>query len=327
MSYNQKKSSNSSIFYILGILALLGLSGYLWYTNNNLKTELTTQNKTLANLQNVHTTLEAEYNDALQRIESLRDESAELGEMIDSQKEELAQQKKKINNLIWTRNELDKAKEEIASIQGMTAGYINEINELKTSLASLQVANSKLSEEKEVLITNLDEQKIKTAEVEEERIVLVKNVETKEKEISDLSNTVDIATAIKVNWLQVTGHQLKDDGKLKGKKKAKDINVLRICYKTETNVVATPGEETFFVRYIDPAGKTIAVEEAGSGVITNKLTDQQVKYTVSGGVDYQNKDTESCMDWHAEYPFTKGIYAVEIYNKGYLTGKGDFKMK
>jgi len=327
MSYNQKKSSGSSIFYILGLLALLGLSGYLWYSNTNLKSEISSQNNKFSELQNVHNELDKEYTVALENIESLRDDSAELNEMIARQTTELSAQKKKINNLIWTKNELNTARDEIAAIQGMTAGHLNEINELKSKIASLEVSNTKLTQEKDVLITNLDEQKIMTAEVEEARTVLVKNVEKKEDEISNLNNTVDIASAIKVNWLQVSGHQLKDDGKLKKKKKAKDINVLRICYKTETNVVASAGEETFYVRYIDPQGKTISVEDAGSGILTNKLTDQQVKYTVSGRLDYQNKDAESCVDWNADYPFAKGVYAVEIYNKGYLTGKGDFKLK
>ena len=330
MSYDQKNSSSKSggsIFYILGLLALGGLSAYLWFNNSNLKTELNSQTKQFSELKTVHSELETTYHSSLESIQSLRDESKELNTLIDDQKKELAAQKQKINNLIWTKNELGKAREEIAAIQGMTAGYISEINDLKSKIASLETSNTKLTQEKEVLITNLDEQKIKTAEVEEARTVLVKNVEKKESEIAELNNTVDIASAVKINWLQVTGHQLKDDGKLKGKRKAKDINVLRICYKTETNVVTTAGEETFYVRYVDPQGKTIAVEDAGSGVITNKLTDQQVKYTVAGTVNYQNKDAESCVDWHAEYPFTKGEYAVEIYNKGYLTGTGDFKMK
>ena len=178
-----------------------------------------------------------------------------------------------------------------------------------------------------MLITNLDEQKIKTAEVEEAKEVLVKNVAQKESEISTLSNTVDIASAIKINWLQVTGHQMKDDGTLKSKKKAKDIDVLRICYKTETNVTTVAGEEEFHVRYIDPQGQTIAIADDGSGVITNKLTDQQVKFTTSNTLNYQNADAESCVDWQSDYPFVKGVYAVEIYNKGFLTGKGDFKLK
>ncbi len=331
MSYDQKNTSKSksggSILLLLGLFAFAALSGYFWYNNNNLKTELSAQNKQFSELKTVHSELETTYHSSLESIQSLRDESKELNTLIDDQKKELAAQKQKINNLIWTKGELGKARDEIAAIQGMTAGYITEINDLKSTIASLQTSNSKLTQEKEVLITNLDEQKIKTAEVEEAKTILVKNVEKKESEIAALNNTVDIASAVKINWLQVSGHQLKDDGKLKGKKKAKDVNVLRICYKTETNVVTTAGEETFHIRYVDPQGKTIAVDDAGSGVLTNKLTDQQVKYTVSGSLDYQNKDAESCVDWHAEYPFTKGEYAVEIYNKGYLSGTGDFKLK
>ena len=326
MSYDRKKKSNS-IWYILGLFLLAGLSGYLYFNNNNLKTELNAKNKQFSELQNVNNKLDTEYQTALESIESLRDDSKELNELINSQKAELTDQKKKINNLIWTKNELNEARNEIASFQSLTAGYVNQINELKSDIASLQTDNTNLRAEKSTLITNLDEQKIKTAEVEEARGVLVKNVAQKESEISGLSNTVDIASAIKVNWLQVTGHQLKGDGSLKSKRKAKDIDVLRICYKTETNVVADSGEETFHVRYIDPQGKTIAVADAGSGLITNKLTDQQVKFTTSNSINYQNNDAESCVDWHADYPFTKGAYAVEIYNKGYLTGKGDFNLK
>jgi len=327
MSYNEKKSSSTSLLLILGILAFMGLSGYLWYTNNNLKTELNAKNSQFSELQGVHNELDTQYQAALESIESLRDDSKELNELINSQKAELADQKKKINNLIWNKNELGKARDEIATFQGLTAGYLNEINGLKSQIATLQTNNVKLTEEKDVLMVNLDEQKIKTAEVEEAKEQLVKNVSKKESEILDLANTVDIASAIKINWLQVTGHQMKDDGTLKSKKKAKDIDVLRICYKTETNVTAPAGEETFNVRFIDPQGQTIAIAENGSGVLTNKLTDQQVKYTTSSSLDYQNTDAENCVDWQSDYPFVKGVYGVEIYNKDYLTGKGDFKLK
>jgi len=324
MSSNKK---SSSIGWILACLLFLGAAGYFWYNGNNLKTELAMQEKTFKELEATHNELDTEYQNALESIESLRDESKELNDLIDSQKAELAEQKKKINGLIWTRKELDKAKTEIASIQGMADGYMVQINDLKSQIAGLEMKNTKLTEEKEVLMVNLDEQKVKTQEVEEARKVLVSNVQTLETAKSDLENTVDIASAVKVNWLQVTGHQLKDDGKLKSQRRAKRINTLRICYKTETNVVASAGTETFFVRYIDPLGETISIEDAGSGMLTNKLTDDQVKYTTSGTLDYNNQDAESCMDWHSNYPFQSGLYGVEIYNKGYMVGKGDFKFK
>ena len=138
MSYNEKKSSGGSLFYILGLIALLCLSGYLWYSNNNLKTELNTKNSQFSDLQNVHNELDTEYQAALESIESLRDDSKELNELINSQKAELADQKKKINNLIWTKNELGKARDEIYTFQSLTAGYLNEIYGLKSQIASLQ---------------------------------------------------------------------------------------------------------------------------------------------------------------------------------------------
>ncbi|MCB9328527.1 MAG: hypothetical protein H6572_07545 [Lewinellaceae bacterium] len=83
---------------------------------------------------------------------------------------------------------------------------------------------------------------------------------------------MDIANAIKINFLEVKGYEVKDDGKIKEKSKAKDVDMLRICFLTETNVVTPAGDKTFYVRYINPMGETVYLESEGSGVLVNKLT-------------------------------------------------------
>ena len=96
---------------------------------------------------------------------------------------------------------------------------------------------------------------------------------------------------------------------------------------TETNVIAPAGDERFYVRIIDPVGETMAVESLGSGIIEDKMSGAKVRYTQSGTLDYKNDDATGCIDWKPNYSFIKGNHTVEIYNKGYKVGKGDFTLK
>lgn len=322
--------SNKSSFTgwaIAIIIGLLGLNAYQWYNTTELKKVNTQKQAELFEIEKVQAELEKDYQDALESIENLRDDSKELNNLIDNQKKELAEQKKRISGLIWTSRELDKAREEIAQIQGITNGYINEINTLKSQNQQLMASNKVLEEEKVVLTNNLETEIQEKTEIAEARAVLV----SEKKELSalkkELDEKVEVASAVKINWLQVQGYQLKDNGEMKKKKKAKDVDVFRICYKTETNVTTPPGEETFYVRYITPQGETLAVESLGSGVLTNKQTGDEVRYSGSGTIDYNNEDTEGCIDWQLNFDPPKGLYEVELYNKGFLCGKGSFQLK
>lgn len=322
--------SNKSSFTgwaIAIIIGLLGLNAYQWYNNTELNKVNTQKQAELFEIEKVQAELEKDYQDALESIENLRDDSKELNSLIDNQKKELAAQKKRISGLIWTSRELDKAREEIASIQGIADGYINEINSLKAQNQQLVASNKVLTEEKVVLTNNLETEIKEKEEIAEARAVLVSEKEELSALKKELDEKVEVASAIKVNWLQVQGYQLKDNGEMKKKKKAKDVDVFRICYKTETNVTSPAGEETFYVRYITPQGETLAVESLGSGVLTNKMTGEEVRYSGSGTVEYNNEDTEGCIDWQINFAPPKGIYEVEMYNKGFLCGKGSFKLK
>ena len=127
--------------------------------------------------------------------------------------------------------------------------------------------------------------------------------------------------------MQVQGYELKDDGKIKKQKKAKKIEMLRTCFTTESNYVTAAGEKEFFIRIVDPSGKTLALEESGSGVLTNKLDNSQVRYTTSGTIQYDNTDTEGCIDWTPNFKLAKGEYQIQMYNNSYIVGKGSFKLK
>lgn len=322
-----KSKNNLAAWAIIAIIALIGLNGYQWFTNSQLKSQNIKQSTELVELEKVQAELDQDYNNALESLEDMRGDNKELNNLIESQKTELRSQKDKINNLIWTKRELNKAKDEIAKMNSQAAQYVSEISKLREENDMLTANNSKLTQQNANLSQQYQNELRAKTEIEEARAVLAAEKERLAKTNEELDVKVDMANAIKINFMQVQGYQKKDNGKLKKKKKAKDINYIEVCFTTETNMVTSAGKKEFQIRLIDPVGETVAREDMGSGVLTNKLDNTQVRYTASGVIDYNNEDTEGCIAWSFQDRLPKGVYDVEIYNNGFNVGKGTYKMK
>ncbi len=317
-------SSNVITGAIIALLLLL--SGYLWYQNGELKKANQEQVVEFAELQKVQEELDADYQEALENIEGLRTDNQELNALIDNQKEELKAQKAKINNLIWTKRELNAAREEIAKFESLTAGYLAQISDLTARNELLANENTKLIKDVQVLNTNLTAEKELSADLEEARTILVSEKEKLSSHNKQLSEKVELGSAIKINYISFEGGQVKDDGSWKRRKLKKRMDIMRTCFRTETNVVVPAGEETFYIRIINPRGETVMDDNLNSGEITDKITGKTYRYTMSGTLTYNNEDTEACMDWNPPGTIEKGDYRIEIFNKGYKVGSGDFKI-
>jgi cytoskeletal protein RodZ len=327
MNMNSKTRQNFTAWAIVAIIGLLGLNAYQWFMNSQLKTQNTSQQSNLLELEKAQAELDQDYQDALERLEELRGENKEANDLIDAQKKELEIQKGKISEMIWTKRELGKAKDEIAKLNAQVTEYVAQITSLKNENAELSTANNQLASSNQELSANLEMTKKEKEEIAQARAVLASDKEKLSKSNEALSSKVDMANAIKINFMEVKGFEVKDNGKLKDKSKAKDIEMLRICFTTETNLVTPSGSKKFFVRIINPQGETVAQEDRGSGVLTNKLNNTQIRYTTSGDIQYDNKDTNGCIDWTLGDKLSKGVYDCELYNNGYMVGKGKFTLK
>ena len=103
---------------------------------------------------------------------------------------------------------------------------------------------------------------------------------------------------------------------------------MKWCFDALENRVIEGGDETFYIRVIDPTGVAIATTSGGGGVL--KLTDgREVQYTTTTTAPFKNDMQNVCMTWDSKGNTTlaKGKYLIEIYNKGYLAGKSDFELK
>ena len=318
-----KKDNQQNIIAIaatVGVI-LLGVIGWLAYSNITKANKLEQTVYELQESNNLRSELEVQYNQAISDLESQKTTNEELNAIIDQQKEELEAQKRKIAGLLSAKGKLKKARIEIENLKAQVGGYLAQIEELKAANEMLATENQNLNEEKNKLAADLDS---KTAENEMLNEVKTKLVSEKE----DLSKKVSIASVIKMKNVKVEGMKIKNSGKAVVTNRSKQVDKVKVCFTTLDNDVVNPGTERFFIRLINPRGETLAIEDMGSGTLTNKATGEEIRYTQLEEVDYSNEETNSCLYWQpTNLSFIPGTYTVEIYNKGYLAGMGSFSLK
>ena len=307
----------------VAIIALLGLSAFLIYTKVNQDKLIKGQNAELIESTKVKADLEKTYYQALSDLEEMRGNNSELNAMIETQKTELKKQKDKIDGLIRTSKDLDKAREEI----GRLRQYVTEVEELKKQNAALRDTNVSLSSQRDELVIAVQQERLTNEELVTEKTTLTSRNESLAQEREILARKVDIASSIKVSEISATGYKVRSTGKESDSKKAKSIDGLKICFNTTNNVIVSSGMETFYIRVINPLGEVMAIQDLGSGNINLSSTNESIQYTQSVEIEYSNEPAPGCINWQPGIPFETGTYQVEIYNKGFLAGKGSFTLK
>lgn len=307
----------------VAIIALLGLSAFLIYTKVNQDKLIKSQNSELIEETRLKADLEKEYYKALSDLEEMRSNNSELNAMIETQKTELKAQKDKIATMITTAKDLQKAREEIARLRV----FVTEVENLKKQNAALRDTNSLLLNQRQELSLQVEQGKVTNEELATSRNALATEKEQLQKDKEALAHKVNIASSIKVSDISASGYYVKGSGKEKDSNKAKSIDGVKICFKTKENVVAEKGKEKFYIRLINPLGEVMAIQDLGSGNITLTNTGESIQYTQFVELDYANDIMPGCVNWQPGTAFETGTYQIEIYNKGFQSGKASFTLK
>lgn len=264
--------------------------------------------------------LENQYNEAITELDALKSDNEQINALIDQQKAELMSQKNDIANLMRDKRKYDAARAEIRNLKERLAGYVAEIEQLQSESEMLAQENVMLKDERDQL-----NQTLQAKLGENEELTLAKAQLVNEKE--DLAKSVEIGSVVQVKGVKVTPQKVRKSGKTADQKAAKRTDQLKVCFTTIVNELAKPGTEKFFIRIINPSGETLAIDDLGSGIIKDSQTGEQVQFTQVAEYDYMNDETQLCFNWKPDTSFDSGNYEVEIYNKGYLAGKGNFSLK
>ena len=328
MITNDKSRQRLLAIAAIIIVALLLVNAFLLFNKYNQAQVIEQKQSVIDESDRLKLEMEKQYNEALSELEEMRTASEELNTIIDQQKAQLKQQREKINKLLLQGGNLDRARAEIKKLTVQVNEYISRIQKLKAENEGLKGENQTLAAKTQQLSENLETERNRNEELATEKQQLEKETTQQSQQIARLSDKVNIASVIKVKNVSVLGMKERDNGKIVKKRYAKNVEQLKICFSLEANYVANPGMEKFFVRIINPIGETMAIDDLGAGVLVDKSTGDEVRYTSAAEYDYQNAEMEHCFNWNpAVGNFQKGDYQVEIYNKGHLAGNGSFNLK
>ncbi len=317
MENSNAKTRNMAIIGVL-IAGLLGSNIY-WMMNNTAKTEtITQQTQAIDEAANVKAELEKQYYESLSQLESLRSSNTELNKVLDSQKAQLAQQHAKIDDLIRNKKDLGKAREELSSLKGQVAQYMAEIDRLKGDNKALTERVTVIETEKTQLQTTVAAKTEQIAQTEKEKADIAAAKAQVETQNEALSKKVNRGSVIEVSDIQTIN--------VNSKGKKSNIFTKTKGYKTSmklrANEVTDGGDETFYVSIVDPLGEVMA-DEANQVLELNNH--EKVRYTKAVKTSYSNKEAALNFDWGNDKKLKSGTYEINIYNKGFLCGKGTYK--
>ena len=199
-----------------------------------------------------------------------------------------------------TQAELSEAKRLISSLNGDIEGY-------KEQVTVLQQQNTHLTAEKAIVTQQRDRAQ--------------KDFDSSTLVIKQKEDMIDVASTLHASNFNITGINEKSNGREKTTSTAKRVDLLRISFDLDENMVAQSGEKELYVCITAPDGTPIAVQALGSGTFTTR-DGAEKPYTQKVNVNYtQNKRQTVSFDWKSNSDFGTGNYKIEVYNNGFKVGE------
>ena len=224
-----KGKSNQRLSTILWVLLGASIIGnaYLLMDRSNMSEKATMQAQKITEAEQLNTELEKQYYEALSDLEEMRGDNDELNTMIETQKEELKQQKNKIASLIRNGQDLKAARAELAVLKTQAQEYVAKIEELQAENEQLTEVNLTLKKEKTELTEQVEESMRVNDELTTAKAALISEKEVLTKENSELEAKVNVASVVNVENIQVSGIKLSKSGKAREKPRPIKSIILR----------------------------------------------------------------------------------------------------
>jgi len=333
MSFSKDSKQKLTAIAAVIILLLLATNAVLLYNNYQKSNDITKISSELSETEKLRAELVKEHYAALDDLDAMKGENEEMNALIETQKEDLRKQERKVRSLLnsgkKTKAELEDIRAQINQISLQRDQYLSELNKMKEENQILVSQNSQLTEDKNNLTTQVTEERMMKEELATAKAVLTSEKEDLSSRNANLTKTVTRASVVEIKDLNVTGYKIRGSGKEVKRKSAKSIDQLKVCFTARPNAVAQDSREDFYVRLVNPQGETLAVESMGSGIMTPMEGGQEMRYTHLKTIDYTSSDdNNACFTWKpTDAKFVSGTYSVEVYNKGYLSGTNTFTLK
>ncbi len=290
----EKQQNNSSLKVVIIVLSLLlaGSLGWMYKMSTESKTK---EVKLMSEKDQLLADLKAQKESYDQAIE----ENTGL-------KGDLEAERAKIVELIA---KVEKSDGNAASMAKFKTLYVK----LKREHDALIAENNKLKEENGVLTTQRDS--TRSALTESKRYN-----DTLTAQNSNLSQKVEKAQKLTITNLTTKTFKKRSSGKLIETDKARRVDQIDIAFTIAGNEVAIAGDKTYYVQVIDPKNNVIGEKKVES------FDGQTLTYSFATTAKYENKTMDVKQSLMGQ-DFEKGLYQVNVFDKGTLVSNSSFTLR
>ncbi len=288
----EKPRKKTPVFLIILVIALVCAVGYLGYTYYELKKQSEIEK---AELTRQRENLETELMEIYVEYDSLKSENDTMNIKLQAEQERIERLLKISANNIYKIRIYEK---ELRTIRKVLRSYVVQID-------SLNMANEELRAE------NLEVRK------------RLRRSETERNELSEakeeLTSKVEMASILSAKNIVLTA--LRND---KGRETTRYDKAIRLktCFTLRENSILEAGPKIIYMRIARPDNVILT-----AGVNFFDFEGEQIVYTASREVSYENIDVDLCIYWQNDGQLVPGEYKLILYAGGHQIGSTSFALK
>lgn len=287
----EKPKRKFPVFLIILIIALCCVIAYLGFTYNNLKKQSEIEKTELERQKgNLENELKSIYN----QYDSLKTENDTMNLKLLAEQQRIEKLLKVNANNVYKIRMYEK---ELETIREVLKSYVYQIDSLNQANIALRTENIEVK------------QKLKQTEIEKEELTVQKK---------ELTQVVEKASVLSAKNIVITPLNKRSKENLNADK----VDKIRTCFTIRENAVIPPGNKTVYLRIARPDDVILT-----SGVDLFEYQGEQIIFTASREVQYENTDIELCIFWTNDGQLTPGTYRVNIYVEGNDIGSTTFTLK
>lgn len=293
-----KGDRNKIYFLVVVIAALLGTNAYLFFKDKDQSDRYVSVSAEKDRLRLEVEKIEVELDKVNALNVSLSDQ---LIREQNQAREKIAELKHALRDRELTREELDKAQEQVKKLRDFVRTY-NE------TIIILEKENSTLK-------SRMDSISQSAGKADKLRSEL-------ERRNAELAAQVKTSAALKASNVAVTAYRVKTNGKAIEVTRAGSAKKLSVSFGIVPNPLAEKNYHKVYLRVFDPAGNLIANENN-----MFEADGQEMQFSSSTSISYNDDNTAYTMDWINPNQFMKGSYSVILYTDGYTMGRSEIELR
>ena len=289
---------NKIYFLVIVIAALLGTNAYLFFKDREKSDRYVSVSAEKDRLKLEVEKIEVE----LDKVNAL---NITLSEKLISEQTEarqkIAELKQALQEGQLTEEDLLKAQEQVRELREFVKSHNEQIIKLEKENSSLKSRMDSLKES-----ANSSSR-------------LARDLE---RQNSELNAKVKTSSALKATNVSVLAFRVKSSGKNIEVSRAGTAKKLSVTFDIIPNALAQKDYHKIYLRIIDPAGNLIANENN-----MFEADGQEMQYSSSTSISYNDDNTSYTMDWINPNPFMKGTYSIILYADGYTMGRSEIELR